>query len=65
MIQTLADTIVWMAEQRQGYQNLNSAIHSVLMDLAQPLMEIMAKNKPSKSAQASKPLQSTQPTLPA
>jgi hypothetical protein len=53
MIQTLTDTIVWIAEQRLAdhqYQNLNSAIHSVLMDLVQPLMKIMSEKKESKAS---------------
>jgi len=48
-IRTLADTIVYVAKERQRskskYQNLNSAIHSVVLDVQQLLMEFMKENK--------------------
>jgi len=36
MVKTVADTIVWMAEERVkagGYKNLVSAMHAVLMEV--------------------------------
>jgi hypothetical protein len=45
---TLADTIVWMAEERmkvEPYQNINSAIHGVMMEMKQDLMAYMATQK--------------------
>ena len=48
MIQTLAQTIIWVAEERiksgVKYQDLNSAIHAVGLDISQILMDIMAGN---------------------
>ena len=48
-IETLADTIIWLAEAKQSSkercQNLNSAIHSVVLDVQQLLMEFMKENK--------------------
>jgi len=48
-IRTLADTIIYVAKERQKskskYQNLNSAIHSVILDVQQLLMEFMKENK--------------------
>ena len=48
-IRTLADTIVWLAEAKQSSkercQNLNSAIHSVVLDVQQLLMEFMGGHK--------------------
>lgn len=48
MVQTLVDTIVWHAEERmkvEPFQNRNSAIHAVMMDVSQVLMGIMACSK--------------------
>jgi hypothetical protein len=45
---TLAETIIWMARERmkvEPYQNINSAIHGVMMEMKQPLMEFMAEQK--------------------
>lgn len=47
MIRTLADTIIWHAQERHKHercQNENSAIHSVLLDIQQLLMLHMAEN---------------------
>jgi len=48
-IKTIADTIIWLAEAKQSSkercQNLNSAIHSVVLDVQQLLMEFMKENK--------------------
>ena len=48
LIKTLADTIVWVAEKRMEhttYQNKNSAIHAVLMEINLILMADMLKEK--------------------
>ena len=49
MIKTIADTIVWCAKERikEGvpYQDINSAIHAVSMDVEQLLMDFMSKHK--------------------
>lgn len=47
-IDTLYKTIIWMAEERltkYKHQNINAAIHEVLLDMKQPLMEFMAAAK--------------------
>ena len=48
-IRTLADTIIWLAEAKQSSkercQNLNSAIHSVVLDIQQLLMEFMGEHR--------------------
>jgi len=48
-IKTLADTIIYIAEERQKLksrcQNLNSAIHSVVLDIQQLLMEFMGEHR--------------------
>ena len=48
-IKTLADTIIYVAKERQKskskYQNLNSAIHSVVLDIQQLLMEFMGEHR--------------------
>jgi hypothetical protein len=44
MIETIAKTIIWMAEERmkeQPVQNINSAIHAVKLEITQYLMEYM------------------------
>jgi hypothetical protein len=46
-IKTITETIVWIAEERNksgNYQNINSAIHSVKMDISLRLQDEMAKN---------------------
>ena len=48
MINTIADTIIWLAEERQlnpetRCQNLNSQIHALQLDIAQLLMDRMIK----------------------
>ena len=49
MIKTLANTIVWIAEERlkkgEKYQDLNSAIHAVVLDVMQILMDKMKENR--------------------
>jgi len=48
MIKTLADTIIWLAEERVKdgkVQNLNSAIIAIGLEADQILMERMAKEK--------------------
>lgn len=45
---TIAETIIWLAEEKmkvEPYQNINSAIHGVMMDVKQFLMDFMEKNK--------------------
>jgi len=47
-IHTLAVTIIWLAQERMKehkYQNINSAVHSVTLDIEQELMEFMALHK--------------------
>lgn len=49
-ILTIADTIIWLATERQKReetrcQNLNSAIHSVAVEVSEALMEVMKENK--------------------
>lgn len=47
MIKTLANTIIWYAQEqlKSGLkcQDVNSAIHGVLLDVGQILMDYMAK----------------------
>ena len=48
MIKTLADTIIWLAEERtkeEKFQNINSAIIAVMVEVDQLLMIKMAKEK--------------------
>ena len=50
-VKTLADTIIWVAQERQGCepcQDINSSIHSVVLDMKQYLMDFMAKSKSKK-----------------
>jgi len=45
---TIAETIIWLAEDKmkvEPYQNINSAVHGVMMDLKQFIMAFMEKNK--------------------
>lgn len=47
MINTLCLTILWIAEERfmkGGYTNINSAIHSVIMDISLELQKVMSEN---------------------
>ena len=51
-IKTLVETIVWIAEKRNTggcYQNINSAIHSVILDTSLGLQDVMAKNGKKKN----------------
>lgn len=51
MIKTLADTIIWVAQERmktEKFQNINSAVHAIEIEITQHLMEFMNKNKPKK-----------------
>ena len=44
----IAETIIWLAEEKmkiEPYQNINSAIHGVMMDVKQFVMAFMEKNK--------------------
>jgi len=44
----IAETIVWLAKEKmkdEPYQNINSAIHGVMMDVKQFIMAVMTKNK--------------------
>lgn len=46
--ETVAETIIWIAEERmkiEPYQNINSAIHGVMMEIKQHLMAYMDKHK--------------------
>lgn len=48
MIKTISDTIIWMAAERmktEHYQNINSAIQSVSIEVSIKLMEFMRDNK--------------------
>ena len=48
MIETVAATVIRMAEERmkkEPFQNRNSAIHAVMMDLVKLIMIEMAKGK--------------------
>jgi len=41
MIKTLAETIIWVAEEKlkkEGGQGINSAIHAVVLEISQLLM---------------------------
>jgi hypothetical protein len=45
---TISETITWLAEEKmkvEPYQNINSAVHGVMMDVKQFLMAFMEKNK--------------------
>lgn len=47
MIRTLADTVLWVAEERYRkgkYKSLNSAIHAVSMEVSLRLMDVMKDN---------------------
>ena len=47
-IHTLAVTIIWLAQERMKdgkHQNINSAVHSVVLEIAQELMEYMREHK--------------------
>jgi len=47
-IHTIAVTIIWLAQEKMKihhYQNINSAIMAVKLDIDQYLMEFMAKHK--------------------
>ena len=47
-IQTLAETIIWLAEERfkrEGGQDINSAIHAVCLEADQLLMVYIAEDK--------------------
>ncbi len=46
MIKTIADTVVWLADERMktcAYQNRNSAIHATMLDVSLELCKVMAK----------------------
>ena len=54
MVKTVADTIVWMAEERVkagGYKNLVSAMHAVLMEVGL----LVGKRMATVSHQGTKP----------
>ena len=46
---TIAETIIWVAEERvkagEPFQNINAAVHSVKMDVAEHLMNWMKDHK--------------------
>jgi hypothetical protein len=45
---TIAETIIWLAEEKmkiEPYQNINSAVHGVMMDVKQFVMAFMEENK--------------------
>jgi hypothetical protein len=48
-IDSIAQKIVDLARERiekgEPYQNLNSAVHGIVMDVSQPLMAFMDKHK--------------------
>jgi len=47
MVDAIADTIIWLARERmvgEPFQNLNAAIHAVMMDVKQPVMIAMSEN---------------------
>ena len=48
-IETISKTIIWIAEERiksgEKYQNINSAIHAVLLEVQNELMETMKYQK--------------------
>lgn len=48
MTKTIADTIIWLAEERmktQPFQNINAAIHAVKLEVTQHLMKVMKYQK--------------------
>ena len=48
MTKTIAETIIWLAQERmkvEPFQNINSAIHAVMMDVSLLLMAHMGKRK--------------------
>ena len=53
MITTIAETIIWLAEERQKDpkykgQNINSQVHAVKLEVTQKLMEYMDLHKGEK-----------------
>ena len=45
---TIAETIIWLAKERmkvEPYQNINSAVHGVILDIAQYIMIFMDEHK--------------------
>jgi len=53
MIKTIADTIIWLAEEWQSNsdrkcQNINSAIHAIKLEVTQHLMLFMDEHKKDK-----------------
>lgn len=47
-IQTIADTIIWLAKEKfkeEPFQNINSAIHAVQMEVSLIVMKYMVKHK--------------------
>ena len=45
---TIAETIIWLAKEKmktEPYQNINSAIHGVMMDVSQFVMAFMKEQK--------------------
>lgn len=47
-IKTLAETILWLAEEQmktEGFQNINSSIMALCMSLDLELIKFMKKNK--------------------
>lgn len=46
--ETIAETIIWLATEKmkvEPYQNINSAIHGVLVDISQYIMAYMNKHQ--------------------
>jgi hypothetical protein len=47
--ETIAETIIWLAKEKiksgVPYQNINSAIHGVMMDVNQHVLAYMDKHK--------------------
>lgn len=48
-IKGIADTIIWLAKERmkegEPYQNINSAIHGIMLDVKQYVMNFMREAK--------------------
>ena len=47
-VKTISDTIIWLAKENMKvykYQNINSAVHSVLLDIENELMDFMKNEK--------------------
>ena len=47
-VETIAQTIIWLAEERmktEPFQNINSAIHAVTLDVSEFLMDFMKDTK--------------------